>query len=200
MTLTPTITDFALSLKGADPVVGQQLTSSGWYYDPVTGKQYYYNALQNQWYIYVAGYLYALGYMNPAPKTVTLAPGEKLKMTLSFKYTGVAVTGVSARYCIGVYGAAGFDEKVYATTTFNIPANLTTTPITVTNEATLTLPTTGVGSDWNDIYVKIWGGTPSIGGSELSPNYIFGYENALVLVGLTPTITEFKILDFTKVT
>jgi hypothetical protein len=197
MTLTPTITDFALSLKGADPVVGQQ--ASGWYYDPTTGQYYYYDATLNQWYVYAAGYLYALAaYMNPAPKTVTLAPGERLKITLSFKYTGVAVTGVSARYAIGVYGAAGFDEKVYATTTFNIPENLSTTPITVTNEATLTLPTTGVGSDWNDIYVKIWGGTPSIGGSELSPNYIFGYENALILIGLVPTITEFKILDFVK--
>ena len=198
MTLTPLISSFKLSLGGADPVVGQQLAFSGWYRDPVTGQQYYYDAVQNQWYVYAAGYLYALGYMNPAPKQVTLAPGDKLKITLSFKYTGPAVTGVSSRYCIGAYGATGFDEKIYLTPTFNIPANLTATPVTVTNEATFTLPASP-GADWDDIYVKIWGGTPSIGGSELSPNYIFGYENALIIVGITPVITEFKILDFVKV-
>jgi len=179
--------------------VGQQLLSSGWYYDPVTGKQYYYNAVQNQWYIYVAGYLYALGYMTAAPKQVTLSPGDSLKITLSFQYIGPAVTGVSSRYCIGVYGALGFTEKVVLTPTFNIPANLTGTPVTVTNYATLALPASGVGSDWDDIYVKIWGGTPAIGGSEASPNYIFGYENALLLVTLAPTITEFQIADFVKV-
>jgi hypothetical protein len=172
--------------------VGQQLASSGWYYDPVIGKQYYYSALQNQWYIYVSGLLYALSYMNPAPKQVSLAPGEKLKITLSFKYIGPAVTGVASRYVIGVYGAAGFDEKVYATSTLAIPANLTATPVTVTQDATLTLPASP-GADWDDIYVKISGGTPSIG------EYLFGYENALILVGLAPAITEFKILDFVKV-
>lgn len=176
-----------------------QLVASGWYYDAATGKRYYYNALQNQWYIYAAGYLYPLGYMKAAPKQVTLAPGDKLKITLSFQYTGVAVTGVSARYVIGVFGALGFTEKLYATTTFNIPENLSATPVTVTSSATLTLPAAGVGADWTDIYVKMWGGTPDIGGSEEIPAYIFGYENALVLVGLEPLITEFKILDFVKV-
>jgi hypothetical protein len=179
--------------------VGQQLVSSGWYYDPVTGKQYYYDAATGTWYIYAAGLLYALTYMNAAPKQVTLSPGDSLKITLSFKYMGPAVTGVSSRYVIGVYGAAGFSEKLYATTTFSIAANPTLTPVTVTNYATLTLPASGVGSDWDDIYVKIWGGSPSIGGSEASPNYIFGYENALILVSITPTITEFTIADFVKV-
>jgi hypothetical protein len=191
MTLTPAITDFKLSLGGADPVVGQQLAVSGWYYDKTTGQRYYYDAVQNQWYVYAAGYLYALAInMNPAPKQVSLAPGEKLKITLSFKYTGPAVSGVASRYAIGVYGALGFDEKAYVASTLNIPANPTTTPITVTQDATLTLPSSGVGADWNDIYVKI---------STATWEYFFGYENALIIVGLQPTITEFKILDFVKV-
>jgi len=173
--------------------------TTGWYHDPVTGQPYYYDAENKKWYIYAAGYLYALGYMTAAPKQVTLSPGDSLKITLSFQYIGPAVTGVSSRYCIGVYGALGFTEKVVLTPTFNIPANLTGTPVTVTNYATLALPASGVGSDWDDIYVKIWGGTPAIGGSEASPNYIFGYENALLLVTLAPTITEFQIADFVKV-
>lgn len=171
--------------------VGQQLISSGWYYDPVTGKQYYYDALQNQWYIYAAGLLYALGYMNPAPKQVALAPGEKLKLSISYKYVGPAVTGAIERFCIGVYGALGFNEKVYGANTKNLPLYIT--PTLVTSEYTLTLPATGVGSDWNDIYAKISGGSPSV------PETLFGYENALIIVGLQPTITEFKIVDFVKV-
>jgi len=190
MTLAPKITDFKLRLGGADPVVGQQLVSSGWYYDPATGQRYYYDTIQKQWYVYAAGYLYPLAtWMYPAPKQVSLAPGERLKITLSFGYTGPALT-VSTRYIIGVYGAAGFTEKVYEQKSLSIPANPTTTPITVTQDSTLTLPTTGVGADWDDIYVKMWTSTWE---------YFYGYENALVIVGLQPAITEFKILDFVKV-
>lgn len=179
-----------------DPIVGQQLTASGYYYDPITGQKYYYDANQNQWYsVSAAGLFYplvaALSYMSPAPKQVSLAPGEKLKITLSFKYIGPAISGVSTRYVIGVYGALGFTEKVYLQSTLNIPTNTTATPITVTQDATLTLPASGAGADWDDIYVKMWTSTWE---------YFFGYENALIIVGLQPTITEFKILDFSKVT
>lgn len=175
-----------LSLEG---IVGSLAYETGWYQDTITGQYYYYDAVQNQWYVYVAGYLYSLGYMNPAPKQVSLGPGEKLKITLSFKYIGPALT-VSSRYVIGIFGALGFDERVYQQLSLAIPANLTTTPITVSQNATLTLPVTGAGADWNDIYVKIWTATWE---------YFFGFENALSIVGLQPTITEFKILDFVKV-
>jgi hypothetical protein len=177
MTLTPTVTNLGLRLGETSPIAIRKLTALGWYY-------------------------YPLGYMNPAPYTVTLFPGDRLKITLSFQYTGPAVTGVSAKYAIGIYSAYGFDEKVYVTTTFNIPANSSTTPITITSDAVLTLPTSGVTADWNDIYVKMWGGSPSIGGTESSPNYIFGYENALAIGNLPPTmptITQFTILGFVKV-
>jgi hypothetical protein len=174
--------------------LGQQLAASGWYTDPATGQRYYYNAVQNQWYVSVGGYFYPISAlavnMNPAPKQVPLAPGEKLKITLSFGYTGPAVTGVASRYAIGVYGGAGFDEKVYIASTLNIPANPTTTPITVTQDGTLTLPVSGVGANWDDIYVKI---------STSTWEYFYGYENALIMVGLQPAITDFKILDFVKV-
>lgn len=171
---------------------------TGWYRDPVTGQQYYYDALKNQWYVYAAGYLYALGYMEPAPKKVTVAPGDKLQVILSFKYTGPAITGILTRYCVGVFGAFGFNERLSGTPTFNVPANLSATPVKVTNSYTFTIPT-NVDTDWDDIYVKIWGGTPDIGGTEQSPARIFGYENALTVVGAVINITEFKIDDFKKV-
>jgi hypothetical protein len=66
----------------------------------------------------------------------------------------------------------------------------------VSNSHTFAIPT-NIGSDWNDIYVKMYGGTPSLG-SDVVPSYIFGYENALIIVGTQPNITEFKIADFAK--
>jgi hypothetical protein len=50
----------------------------------------------------------------------------------------------------------------------------------------------------DDIYVKIFGGSPSIGG-EATTSFLFGYENALTIAGVQPSITEFKISDFAKV-
>lgn len=193
MTLVPAITDFKLALGENDPIVGQQLAASGYYYDPITGQKYYYDATINQWYsVSATGLLYALAaYMNPAPKQVSLSPGEKLKVTITYKYAGPAVTGAVERFCIGVYGVLGFDEKVYGTNTKNLPQY--TTPTLITSEHTLTLPATGVGFDWNDIYAKISGGSPSV------PESLFGYENALIIVGVQPIITEFKILDYAKV-
>jgi hypothetical protein len=175
--------------------LGQRLVASGWYTDPATGQRYYYDVVQNQWYVSVGGYLYPLSIiggipMDPAPKQVPLALGEKLKITLRFLYTGPAVPGVVSRYAIGVYGAGGFDEKVYVASTLNIPANLTTIPVEVKQDATLTLPLSGIVANCDDIYVKI---------STATWEYFHGYENALIIVGLQPSITEFKILDFSKV-
>jgi hypothetical protein len=83
-------------------------------------------------------------------------------------------------------------------TTFNIP-QVTTAPSVpnVSDSYTFTIPT-GIGTNWDDIYVKIFGGSPSIAGEATTP-YLFGYENALVIAGVEPSITEFKIADFAKV-
>ena len=81
MTLVPTITDFRVSLKGADPIVGQQLVSSGWYVDQLTGQYYYYDASKNQWYVYAAGILTPLEVPKlPAPKVVDIAGGDTLRV------------------------------------------------------------------------------------------------------------------------
>jgi len=172
--------------------IGDPQYSPGWYVD-AAGNRYYYDG--TQWYVYAAGYLYPVtalaAYMNAAPKQVTLAPGERLKISISYQYSGPAITGAVERFVIGVYGALGFTEKVVGTNTKNLP--LCTTATLFTSYYTLTLPATGVGSDWDDIYAKISGGSPSV------PETMFGYENALVIAGLTPTITNFTITDFVKV-
>lgn len=199
MTLKPIITDLGISLGGADPIVGQQLAVSGYYYDPITGQKYYYDATQNQWYsVTASGLLVALSsYMNSAPKQVSLVPGDRLQVTISFKYVGPAVSGVTGYYVIGVYGV-GFTEEIVGQTSFSLPLTTITPSVpNVTNSYTFTIPSS-IDASWNDIYVKIFGGNPSIAASATTP-YIFGYIDALVFAALTPTITEFAIKDFVKV-
>ncbi len=182
--------------NGSDPPEDPVL--AGIYVDARTGQQVIYDPSTGKFYTLAGGVYIPMGYMNPAPKQVAVAPGDRLKITISFKYTGPAVSGVTGYYCIGVYGTFGFNETMVGQTSFNIP--MVTTPpssANVTNEYTFTIPAS-IGTDWDDIYVKIFGGTPSIGGSATTP-YLFGYENALIVAGTTPNITEFKIADFAKV-
>ena len=170
----------------------------GWYVDPATGQSVYYDPDTRNFYTMQGGIYLPLGYMNPAPKQVTLAPGDNLKISVSFKYTGPAITGACIRYCVGVYGTFGFNEQLVAIESFNIP-QVVTAPSSpnVSNSHTFAIPT-NVGTDWTSIYVKMYGGTPSLG-SDVTPSYIFGYQDALVIVGTQPSITEFKIADFAKV-
>jgi hypothetical protein len=178
--------------KLVDPVL------SGWYVDPRTGQRIFYDSTAGKFFTLAGGVYIPLGYMNPAPKQVAIAPGDRLKITLSFKYTGPAITGVTGYYCIGVNGLFGFNEMMVGQTTLSIPQVVTPPSApNVTDSYTFTIPTT-IGTDWDDIYVKIFGGNPSIGGGATT-SFMFGYENALTIAGIQPSITEFKISDFAKV-
>jgi hypothetical protein len=150
----------------------------------------YYDGVTRTFYTLSGGVYLPLGYMNPAPKQVSLGPGERLKVSISYKYSGPAVSGAVERFCVGIYGLFGFNEQIVGTNTRSLSQS--TTPLTYTSEYTFTIPTS-VGTDWDDIYCKIGGGSPGL--SET----IFGYENALVITGKDPTISEFKITDFVKV-
>lgn len=164
--------------------------AAGWYVDPQTGQRIFYDPNTQKFYTLAGGVYIPLGYMNPAPKQVTLAPGDKLRITMSFKYSGPAVSSAVCYYSIGAYGTWGFDEKMTGQNAKSIPQY--TTPTTVTDSYTFTIPS-NVGTDWDDIYCKIYGGSPSV------PQNLFGYEQALLIVGRDPTITEFTISDFAKV-
>jgi len=163
---------------------------SGWYVDPQTGTSVYYDTITQNFYTLSGGIFIPLGYMNPAPKQVSIGPGQQLRITISYKYTGPAVSGAIERFCIGVYGTLGFNETLYGENSRSLVA--TTTPTTYTGSYTFTIPS-NVGTDWNDIYCKIYGGSPGISQT------LFGYENALLIVGKDPTISEFTIADFVKV-
>lgn len=173
---------------GADPPVDP--LAPGWYIDPRTGMRVYYNPETQAFYTLAGGIYIPLGYMNPAPKQVSISPGESLRITISYKYSGPAVSGAKERFCVGVYGLFGFNETMVGENTRNFPAS--TTPQTYTGSYTFAIPTS-VGADWDDIYCKIYSGSPSV------PQSLFGYENALVIAGREPSISEFTIVDFAKV-
>jgi hypothetical protein len=164
--------------------------ASGWYIDPQTGQRIFYDSNTQKFYTMAGGVYIPLGYMNPAPKQVTLAIGDKLRITISLKYSGPAISSAVFYYSIGVYGLTGFDEKMVGQNSKSIPQY--TTPTEVTDSYTFTIPS-NVGTDWNDIYSKVYGGSPSV------PQNLFGYENALVIVGTQPSISDFIIADFVKV-
>ncbi|MDV2988807.1 MAG: hypothetical protein P3T54_01420 [Dehalogenimonas sp.] len=196
-TLNLELKPFAAQGNGAI-ALAEDPVAPGWYVDPATGQHIFYDPVAGKFFTAAGGVYIPLSYMNPAPKQVAVAPGDRLMVSISFKYTGPAVTGVTGYYCIGTNGMFGFDEKLVQQTTFSIP-QITTPPSypNVTNSYIFTIPS-NVGTNWDDIYVKIFGGSPSIGG-QATTNYLFGYENALVIAGSQPTITEFKISDFAKV-
>ena len=72
-----------------------QVLASGYYTDPTTGQVYYYNAYLDQWYYYAAGYLYPLSISwqaSPSAKIDVIGGVDTLRLRLSFKYIGPAVT------------------------------------------------------------------------------------------------------------
>ena len=97
----------ALDLGGIRPLQSEDTApvyQAGWYVDPVTGQRIFYDPGTEKFYTMAGGVFIPMGYMNPAPKQVSVAPGDRLKVSISFKYTGPAVTGVTGYYCLGTYG------------------------------------------------------------------------------------------------
>lgn len=179
--------DLSLGTIEGDPPAYE----TGWYQDTVTGEYYYYDATEKKWYIYAAGYLYALAIAEEsAPKKVTVKAGDSVKISISYKYTGPASTGVEEYFSIGIKGITGYSPKVTGTITRNLP--ICATPTTFTAEKTLIIPA-NVALDWNHIECKVWHGTPDV------PETGLRYINALEIVGITAEITEFSIVDYVKV-
>jgi len=171
-------------------IVGNPTYATGWYQDTVTGEYYYYDAVEGKWYVYAAGYLYALGITEQsAPKVVTVKAGDSLKISISYKYAGPAITGAEEYFSIGYKDALGYHPEVVGTTTRNLPVCATATLFTA--EKTLVIPA-GVRLNWNHIECKVWKGTPSV------PETGLRYIDALTIVGIEAEITEFSIVDYVK--
>jgi len=162
---------------------------TGWYQDPNTGQYYYYDASAKQWYIYSAGYLYPLEIASePAPKTVSIAPGDTLRVKYSYRYSGPAVT-VTEYASIGVYGEAThvYDEKVHQSRSRSLPES--TTPQLYSGSLDIVLPTTAQ-TDWDDIEAKVFNGSKELG---------LRYLGALGIVAVVPEFSDFAVTDYAKV-
>ena len=66
----------------------------GWYVDPQTGQPIYYDPDTQNFYTMQGGIYLPLGYMNTTPKQVPVTIGDKLKITISYQYSGPAITGL----------------------------------------------------------------------------------------------------------
>ena len=162
---------------------------SGWYRDTVTGQYYYYDAAAKQWYVYAAGYLYPLEIASqPAPKTLSIAPGDTLRLEYSYKYSGPAIS-VTEYASVGVYGEVThiYDEKVNKSKSRSLPES--TTPTTYTGSIDIVLPTNAL-TDWDDIECKVYDGSKELG---------LRYISALNVVAVVPEFSEFSIVDYVKV-
>ena len=54
--------------------------AAGWYIDPRTGVKVFYEPNSQNFYTMAGGVYIPLGYMNPAPKQVSIGQGERLKI------------------------------------------------------------------------------------------------------------------------
>ena len=165
------------------------VSQSGWYWDPITGEYYYYDAAARQWYIYAAGYLYPLAIASePAPQIVSIAPGDTLRFEYSYKYNGPAIN-VTEYASVGIYGEVThiYDEKVNKSKNRSLPESAT--PTTYAGSIDIVLPT-NAQTNWDSIECKVYSGSKELG---------VRYIGALNIVAVVPEFTEFAIVDYAKV-
>lgn len=179
----------------------QQAVPAGWYYDWSTGQRYYVDD-EGRRYVYAAGFLYPMHTFEPAPKTVTLAHGDKLRIMCSFKYSGSAKTCrlygvIGDRRTFDVFDEVGGTEQT--TPLFTLPQS--SYPVTYQWQVDLPIsvkPNPGgvlEGSKHYSIYAKLINGISMQEGVTGS----VAYENAIFVVSAQPTFSDFKIYDYKKV-
>jgi len=130
-------------------------------YYQVDGQWYYYDATIGQWYTYSAGYLYPLAIteMYPTKPVVHVAPGDQLKITISYIYSGPASIGVEEYFSIGSKPLLQYAPHVVKKHYRNLP--VTTAPTEYTWTETLTIPN-DIEDDWTYLECKVWHGTPNV--------------------------------------
>ena len=114
----------------AIPDITQEIYATGYYADPLTGTEYYYDAPLDQWYYYVAGYIYPLAISwQPSPVAkINLAAGDTLRFLLSFKFMGpLPETQVFKAFIGNNSKSGGFGEwdNFWAKKSWVIPASAT---------------------------------------------------------------------------
>ena len=161
-------------------------------YYQIGSQKYYYDG--THFWLTVGGQsVQAFFNRQTAPSQLSISPGNNLKIALGFSYTGPAVSNAQAYFGWGYFGALGNwapTQEIWVT--FQIPANQSSTPVQVQQSHTFTLPASGLATGLADILVQVNGGTPDVGQHDLA------YNQALNIIGVTPSITNFTILSFAK--
>jgi len=122
-------------------------------YYQIEGQWYYYDAITGRWYTYSAGYLYPLSiHEMAAPQVVVIAPGDRLRITISYIYTGPASIGVEEYFSIGSK-VLQYSPKVVGKNSRNLP--VTTAPTEFTGSKILTIPN-DVDEGWTYVECKVW--------------------------------------------
>ena len=187
---------------GVPVITPGQVVATGYYTNPTTGQQYYYNANLDQWYYVAAGLLYPLAISwKPSPSSkIDLVAGDKLRFNLTFKYMGPAVTR-NFYAAIGNNKTSGtFSEWSGYTATKSISIPAKTTPTLITGQyIDLTIPTGeplwGHQGEDGAAYCKILDGFTMIEGENCTPLYY----DVCHIVPAAGEFTEFGITKFEKV-
>lgn len=181
-------------LANPNPVDGyyhEAATDTYWYIytDPTTGITHHY-----RYEVAAADYVYALSTRwVAAPKTIEMTVGDTLKIYADFYYVGPVFSGK-------LYGAIGqraiggiFNEVIHNSISLSLPKCDTSTRF---QDKYVQIPiTTALASGDYAIYIKITDGVSL----ELDKTLSSYYENAVRIVGVEPTFTEFAIKDYVKV-
>ena len=187
------ISGLGAALARADPVNGydyEPATDTYWYIytDPTTGLTHYYC-----YDVSAAAYVYALsGRWVAAPKTIELTVGDKLRIYADFYYVGPAITTGDDYHIHGAIGsralADSFDEVLSDRVSLALPKCDSSTRFT--DKYVDISITSAISAGLYAIYIKIIG--PGLAW-ELDKTVSSYYENAVRVVGVEPTFTEFSI-------
>lgn len=187
-----------LGTPGVPVIAPGRVLTSGYYTEQTTGQVYYYDAANDRWYYYAAGFLYPLAITwkpSPSAKVEMVGGVDKLRFNLTLKYSGPAVTR-------SFYAAVG-DNKTSGgfaewdgwqiTKSIDIPAY--SAPTLVTGKYIDVPIKTGRGGYDGAAYVKILDGFTLTEGVNTTPYYYDVFH-------ITPPegiFTEFGITTFVKV-
>ncbi len=183
---------------GVPVVTPGVVLTSGYYSEQTSGQRYYYDADEDQWYyVTAAGLLYPLAISwTPSPSIkIDLVVGDRLRLLLSFMYSGPAVTRTFYA-TIGDNSMSGsFAEWSGFNATKNISIPAKTTPTLVNDNYIDIIIPSGHSGDDGAAYCKIMDGFTLIEGENVTPYY---YDACHIILP-EGEFTDFGITKFEKV-
>lgn len=191
-----------LQISGLEgEVLANPNPENGYYYDAATDTYWYIyidpaTGLTHSYYYSIAAAAYVYAFSTrwvTAPKTIELTVGDKLKIYADFYYIGPIFSGK-------LYGAIGskgigdiFNEVIHNSISLSLPKCDSSTHF---QDKYVEIPiTTALAAGTYAIYIKITNGVSL----ELDKTISSYYEDAVSIVGVEPTFTEFEIKDYMKV-